>query len=134
VLPTDLSEVVADVGGLFDAAVSSDAAYAESVADFDQRVVAAVNDFLAKVKNADATMKLEVQGREYAFDAARIAEAIERTASAPKVTRDADAESVASMASWFQKRCTAHLHVVIVERLGQTTEAYTLVSVEPPPA
>ena len=167
VLPTDLSEVVADVGVLFDAAASSDAAYAESVADFDQRVVAALNDFLGKVKKAEATMKLEVQGREYVFDAARIAEAIERTASAPKeevdrpvigtligllpmdrrfelqaadrilkgkVTRDADAESVASMASYFQKRCTAHLHVVTVERLGQITEAYTLFSVEAPPA
>ena len=164
VLPSDLSEVVAEVGALFDAAASSDSAFAESVADFDQRIVAALNDFLGKLKKAEATMKLDVQGKEYLFDAARIAEAVERTASAPreendrplvgtligflptdrrfeletsdriikgKVARDADPAAIASL---FQKRCTAHLHVVTVERSGQTAEAFTLVSVEALPA
>lgn len=164
VLPTDLSEVVADVGALLDAAASSDSAYAEAVADFDHRIVTALNDFLGKLKKAEATMKLDVQGREYLFDAARLAEAVERTASAPredydrpmvgtligflptdrrfelqapdriikgKIARDADAGAIAS---YFQKGCTAHLHVVTVERLGQTAEAFTLVSVEAPTA
>lgn len=164
VLPTDLSEVIADVGALLDAAATSDSAYAESVADFDQRIVSALNDFLGKLKKAEATMKLDVQGREYVFDAARLAEAVERTSSAPreeddrpvvgtligflptdrrfeleahdriikgKVSRDADGGAIAS---YFQKRCTAHLHVVTVERAGQTADAYTLMSVEAPPA
>jgi hypothetical protein len=162
VVPTDLSEIVSEVGVLFDAAASSDSAYAESVAEFDQRIVAALNDFLGKLRKAEATMKLEVQGKEYVFDAARINEAVERTASAPKeeddrpvagtligflptdrrfeletpdrvikgkIARDADAGAVAA---YFQKACTAHLHVVTVERLGQTAQAFTLIKVEPP--
>jgi hypothetical protein len=163
IVPTDLSEIVGEVGALLDAAASSDAAYAECVAGFDQRIVASLNHFLWTLKRAEATMKLEVQGHEYTFDAPRIAEAVERTASAPReeddrpvvgkligflptdgrfeldvdgrilkgrVMRGVDTESIAS---FFQKRCTAHLHVVTVERLGQTTEAFTLVRVEAPP-
>jgi len=163
VLPTDLSEVVSQVGTLLDAAATSDVAYAEAVAELDQRVVAGLRDFFEGLRRADASLKLEVQNREYVFDAGRVMEAVARTAVQPeqeddrpvlgtligflptdrrfelqteagllkgKIAREADQKRIVSS---FQKPCLAHLRVVMVERLGQITEAFTLVSVEEPP-
>jgi len=160
VTPTDLVGVISEVASLLDAAATNDTIYAERVAEFDQRIVGALNDFLSTLKKAEATLKLEAQNREYVFETERIVEAVDRTASTPrkeddrpvtgkligflptdlrfeletpdrvikgKISRDADLER---LASFFRKRCTAHLQVITVERLGHVAEAFTLESVE----
>ena len=162
VLPTDLSDVVAQVGALLDAAAASDAAYAETVAEFDRRVVEAMHGFLSRLRNAGASMRMEVHEREYVFTLERLTEAADRASSMlreeadrplvgkligflptdrrfeletrqgvvkGRVSRDANTGQISQ---FFMAECTAHLSVIIVERLAHTTEAFTLVGVEPP--
>lgn len=88
VLPSGLSEVVAQVGSLLDAAATSDAAYAEAVAEFDPRVASELHRFFDKLKKAEASLKLEVSHREYVFDEKRLADAVDRTASTPRQEDD----------------------------------------------
>lgn len=164
VVPTDLAEVVRDVGGLLDAAATSDAAYAEAVAEFAPRVAASLATFFSLLKKDDATLRLESQGREFVFDAVRINDALERTALVPREEGDrpvpgrllgfmpterrfeletpdgvlkgkiARDADVEVIGSFFRKPCVAHLQVVTVERQGQRADAYTLLRVEEPPS
>lgn len=163
VVATELSEVVVEVGELLEASAADDSAYAECVADFDGRVVAELHRFLETLRKNGATLRLGVEGHEYAFDASRIADAVDRTAKAPAEEDDrpvvgeligflptdrrfelkakdrvlkgkiARDADTQSIASLFGKPCMAHLHVITVERSGRRTEAFTLLRVEDPP-
>ena len=85
---SELAQVVLDVGILLDAAATGDAEYAETVADFDSRIVTAVHDFFSTLKKNEATLRLAVQDREYLFDDQRLEQGIERTANPAKVEAD----------------------------------------------
>ncbi len=158
---TDLADVVVHVGLLLDAAATNDSTYAEAVAEWDPRVVNAMHDFFLKLKNAEASMRLEVNDREYVFNTSRIVEGSARTASAPretftpirgtligllpidrrfelqtednllkgKLARNVDADEIKV---FFAKECVATVRIIEIERLGQTTQTFTLVGIAKP--
>lgn len=77
--PSLLSEVVAEVGELIDAAASNDNQFADAIAEFDPRVYYALRDFFGTINKAEASFRLEVKDRQYTFDVERVRLAAERT-------------------------------------------------------
>jgi hypothetical protein len=81
--PTGLAEVVSDVGALIDAAAAGDQELADTVGDFDPRVVSTLKELFSVLHKAEATFRLVANDRTYRFDAERIRMAAERTATEP---------------------------------------------------
>jgi hypothetical protein len=79
--PSGLAEVVSDVGALIDAAASGDQELAETVGDFEPRVVSTLKEFISVIYKAEATFRLVANDRTYRFDAERVRMAAERTAT-----------------------------------------------------
>lgn len=82
-VPSELAEVVSDVGTLIEAAAAGDQELAETVADFEPRVVSTLKELFSLVHKAEATFRLVSNDRTYHFDAEGIRMAVERTATEP---------------------------------------------------
>lgn len=156
-----LAEVVAEVGDLIESAAQGDQEFADSIADFDQRVHPTLREFFGLLKRAEVSFRLETNEKIHTLDLERIRIAADRTNIDPKEELDIPIngqligfmpigrrfefrlesgeiirgkiarDAIDGIRHWFEKECTAHMRVVTVVRSGGETKAFTLLHVSP---
>lgn len=163
VAPTELAEVVSEVGALIDAAATDDQQLADIAGGFESRVMSALRDLFSLLNKSEATLRLTSNDRAYRFDAERIKMAVERTTSdieeveldfrgilqgyLPSTRqfellddhgalikgRVGRGLNMDELKPRFEMPCVARMRVVTVRRGGRSTHAFTMLSIAAPP-